>query len=123
VANHPTCGLPVPGLRRRVALRRTGGLLPRLKRRRRPADICHMRVPHAAEPELQAPLDLGSSLTRRERQVLQLIADGLANRSVAEALVVSEDTVKTHVHRILKKLGATSRANAVAIGIRANVIR
>lgn len=82
-----------------------------------------MRVPHAAEPELQAPLDLGSSLTRRERQVLQLIADGLANRSVAEALVVSEDTVKTHVHRILKKLGATSRANAVAIGIRANVIR
>lgn len=62
-------------------------------------------------------------LSRRERQVLQLVADGLANRQVGQALYVSEDTVKTHVRHILAKLDATSRANAVAIGIRSRLIR
>jgi DNA-binding NarL/FixJ family response regulator len=62
-------------------------------------------------------------LTRRERQVLQLVADGLANRQIGNALYVSEDTIKTHVRHILAKLDATSRANAVAIGIRAGLIR
>ncbi len=65
----------------------------------------------------------GFGLTRRERQVLQLVADGLGNRQVGEALYVSEDTVKTHVRHVLAKLGATGRANAVAIGIRARFIR
>jgi DNA-binding CsgD family transcriptional regulator len=62
-------------------------------------------------------------LTRRERQVLQLVADGLANREVGDVLYVSEDTVKSHIRNILAKLGASSRANAVAIGIRARLIR
>lgn len=62
-------------------------------------------------------------LTRRERQVLQLVADGLGNRQIGQALFVSEDTVKTHVRHVLTKLGATSRANAVAIGIRSHLIR
>jgi DNA-binding NarL/FixJ family response regulator len=62
-------------------------------------------------------------LTRREREVLQLVADGLANRQIGQALYVSEDTVKTHVRHVLAKLGATSRANAVAIGIRSHLIR
>jgi two-component system response regulator DevR len=62
-------------------------------------------------------------LTRRERQVLQLVADGLANREVGSVLYVTEDTVKSHIRNILTKLGATSRANAVAIGIRARLIR
>ena len=61
-------------------------------------------------------------LTRRERQVLQLVADGLANRQIGQALYVSEDTVKTHIRHVLSKLGATSRANAVAIGIRSRLI-
>jgi DNA-binding NarL/FixJ family response regulator len=62
-------------------------------------------------------------LTRRERQVLQLVADGLANREVGDVLYVTEDTVKSHIRNILAKLGASSRANAVAIGIRARLIR
>jgi DNA-binding NarL/FixJ family response regulator len=72
-----------------------------------------------------ASRDANSSrgLTRRERQVLQLVADGLANRQIGQALYVSEDTVKTHIRHVLSKLGATSRANAVAIGIRSRLIR
>jgi DNA-binding NarL/FixJ family response regulator len=62
-------------------------------------------------------------LTPREREVLQLIADGLGNRQVASALHVSQDTVKTHVSNVLNKLGASSRANAVAIAIRSHLIR
>lgn len=55
--------------------------------------------------------------------MLQLIADGLASRQIARALYVSDDTVKTHVSHVLNKLGATSRANAVAIAIRSGLIR
>jgi DNA-binding NarL/FixJ family response regulator len=62
-------------------------------------------------------------LTRREREVLQLIADGLGNRQIGGALYVSEGTVNTHVSNVLNKLGASSRANAVAIAIRSNLIR
>ena len=62
-------------------------------------------------------------LSMRERQVLQLIADGFGNRAIAATLFVSEETVKTHVQRVLRKLDASSRANAVAIGIRVGVVR
>lgn len=55
--------------------------------------------------------------------MLQLIADGFGNRQVARALFLSEETVKTHVRRLMRKLEATSRANAVAIGIRMRLIR
>jgi two-component system, NarL family, nitrate/nitrite response regulator NarL len=62
-------------------------------------------------------------LSARELEVLQLIADGFGNRQVAKALFLSEETVKTHVRRLMRKLEATSRANAVAIGIRMRLIR
>jgi DNA-binding NarL/FixJ family response regulator len=62
-------------------------------------------------------------LSLREREVLQLIADGFGNRAIAGALYLSEETVKTHVQRVLRKLRATSRANAAAIGIRIGLIR
>jgi DNA-binding NarL/FixJ family response regulator len=62
-------------------------------------------------------------LSLRERQVLQLVADGFGNRAIAAALYLSEETVKTHVQRVLRKLRATSRANAAAIGIRTGLIR
>lgn len=51
-----------------------------------------------------------SSLTRRERQVSQLIARGYTNRQIAAALVVSPETVKTHVRHALEKLGVRSKA-------------
>jgi PAS domain S-box-containing protein len=61
-------------------------------------------------------------VTDRELQILQLIADGLANRDIAQALTLSIETVKTHVRRALKKLGAHSRAHAVAIAWRKELV-
>lgn len=62
-------------------------------------------------------------LSERERQILQLLADGASSRDVSEHLVVSVETVKTHVKHILTKLGAKHRTQAVAIGIRRSLIR
>jgi LuxR family transcriptional regulator, maltose regulon positive regulatory protein len=56
----------------------------------------------------------GERLTAREVDVLRLVADGRTNREIAEALGISEATVKTHMTRVLSKLGASSRTRAVA---------
>jgi NarL family two-component system response regulator LiaR len=55
-------------------------------------------------------------LTPRELEILELIAEGLSNREIADKLFVSENTVKTHSSRILSKLGAKRRTQAVQIG-------
>ena len=58
--------------------------------------------------------DLG--ITRRELEILDLIAQGLSNREIAEKLFVSENTVKTHSSRLFDKLSARRRTQAVQIG-------
>ena len=56
------------------------------------------------------------SITRRELEILELIANGLSNREIAEKLFVSESTVKTHSSRLFDKLSAKRRTQAVQIG-------
>ena len=58
--------------------------------------------------------DVADGLTRREREVAHLIADGLSNREIAAALVVTERTVEGHVSNILGKLGFHSRTQISA---------
>ena len=58
--------------------------------------------------------DLG--ITRRELEVLELMAQGMSNREIAEKLFVSENTVKTHSSRVFDKLGAKRRTQAVQLG-------
>ncbi|NBJ69585.1 MULTISPECIES: response regulator transcription factor [Clostridia] len=65
--------------------------------------------------EYRQPLHL---LTKRECQVLQLLADGKSNRAVAETLYISEKTVKNHVSNILQKMNVNDRTQAVVAAIR-----
>jgi DNA-binding NarL/FixJ family response regulator len=65
-----------------------------------------------------APRDPLDPLSDREREVLALMADGLRNREIAERLVISEATVKTHVRHVLEKLHLRNRAEAAAFGAR-----
>jgi NarL family two-component system response regulator YdfI len=65
---------------------------------------------------------LAEPLTRREREVLQMLAGGWANKEIAARLSISDHTAKFHVASILGKLGAATRAEAVAIGIRRGLV-
>ncbi|MFZ6005299.1 MAG: response regulator [Actinomycetota bacterium] len=65
---------------------------------------------------------LGSDLTAREREVLSLLAEGLPNKDIAERLVVSLNTVRTHVQNVLSKLQAHSKLEAVAVAAREAII-
>jgi DNA-binding response OmpR family regulator len=64
----------------------------------------------------------GARLTGREREVLALLADGLAPAQVAEKLVISPSTVGTHIEHIYAKLGARTRAHAVALAFRQGLL-
>ena len=61
-------------------------------------------------------------LTTREREILQLLADGMSNADVAQRLFISQETVKSHVRHILTKLEADTRTHAVAIALREAII-
>jgi len=70
-----------------------------------------------------APGSLMEPLTRKELQVLQLVAEGCSNNTIAERLGLSDSTVRTHLRSINTKVGARSRAEAVAIARRLDVVR
>lgn len=61
-------------------------------------------------------------LTRRERDVLELMVQGLSNSEMAENLIVSQSTIKFHVSNVISKLEATSRTEAVAIALRHGLV-
>ena len=73
-----------------------------------------------AAPRIRADLD---SLTAREREVMTLVAGGLSNDEIAERLVVSPATAKTHVSRVMGKLDARDRAQVVVLGYESGLVR
>ncbi len=78
------------------------------------------------DPALMSALtrtrDGNDVLTAREREILQLLADGMSNADVAQQLFISQETVKSHVRHILTKLEADTRTQAVAIALRDSMI-
>ncbi len=81
-----------------------------------PPALCRALFDHVAssgawQPGIQVRKNLG--LTRREQQLVQLVSEGLTNKEIASRLYLSEQTVKNHVRRMLRKAGASDRLEAV----------
>jgi DNA-binding NarL/FixJ family response regulator len=74
------------------------------------------------DPEVPPPGSRGK-LTRRQREILQLIADGESTTVAARELGLSEETVKTHTKNVIARLGARNRTHAVAIAMRESFIQ
>jgi DNA-binding NarL/FixJ family response regulator len=101
----------------RVVARGEALLAPAVTRRL--LDRFAQALPGPAEP---LPPRL-AELTDREREVLALLAGGLSNAELAERLVLSETTIKTHVSSILRKLGLRDRVQAVVLAYQAGLVR
>jgi PAS domain S-box-containing protein len=91
----------------RVSAEALAGAATELERR-----AAELRNATKAEPAAAA--DLGRNLTPRQLEILALVAEGLSNAEIARRLFLSEDTVKWHVRKILRALGVSNRAQAVA---------
>jgi DNA-binding NarL/FixJ family response regulator len=79
-------------------------------------------VDPALVPSFLTGREQSDMLTPREREILQLLADGMSNGDVAQKLFISQETVKSHVRHILAKLEADTRTHAVAIALRDAII-
>jgi len=77
-----------------------------------PVDVAVALADHLAD----------DALTARETEVLTLVAVGNRNRDIADALAITEDTVKVHVKHVMEKLGASDRTQAVVIAVRRGII-
>ena len=77
----------------------------------------------ARRPELDAATSLPEDLTDREREALELLAHGLSNREIAAAMYIGEATAKTHVSRMLAKLGVRDRVQAVVMAYESGLVR
>jgi DNA-binding NarL/FixJ family response regulator len=73
--------------------------------------------------EMVSPPTGVNSLTSRERDVLMLVAEGRSNQEIADELVISERTARTHVSNVLRKLQLTSRTQAALVAVRQGVLR
>jgi DNA-binding NarL/FixJ family response regulator len=85
---------------------------------RRPLD----RLPGAEVTPLQQPRRDIEQPTKRELEVLQLIAEGLTNAEIGKRLCLTEETARSHVRNLLAALGVHSRAHALAVGFRRGII-
>jgi DNA-binding NarL/FixJ family response regulator len=79
-------------------------------------------VARALTRSLVAPQGTATGLTPRERQILVLVAKGRSNRDIADALVISERTARTHVSHVLAKLGLASRTQAALWAVREGLV-
>jgi DNA-binding CsgD family transcriptional regulator len=78
-----------------------------------------LTAPRANTPDpvsVPAPKRADLGMTRRELEILELIAQGMSNQEIADKLFVSPNTVKTHASRVFEKLGAKRRTQAVQLG-------
>jgi NarL family two-component system response regulator LiaR len=81
--------------------------------------------PEAAQvliQDIKEPSVPAFELTDREKEILNLMVEGLPNTAIAERLVVSQSTVKFHVSNVLSKLGVTSRTEAVALALKHHLV-
>jgi DNA-binding NarL/FixJ family response regulator len=85
-----------------------------------PVDLAEELIADEEPRAVAAPTN--GVLTPREREVLSLLAQGLANKSIAPRLGISEHTVKAHVASIFEKLGAGTRAEAVVMAARLGIL-
>ncbi|MGI5160921.1 response regulator [Microbispora sp. CA-102843] len=103
----------------RIVARGDALLAPKVTRRL----IAEFTRRRAAEPTPAGPPQARAPLTARESEVLRLMARGLSNAEIAAALVVTEHTVKTHVARLLAKLGLRDRTQAVIHAYETGLVR
>ena len=88
----------------------------KLTRKKEVLVVKEVRVPSPQQFEVNEERIKDLGITKRELEILELIAQGMSNREIAEKLFVSENTVKTHSSRLFDKLSAKRRTQAVQIG-------
>ena len=87
-----------------------------------PPLLAEMREMLGADMLVATPADVEVSLSPRELQVLELVADGLTNQQIAAELILSPTTIKTHVQNVLQKLNVSDRTQAAVHAVRSGLI-